>query len=493
MNLKDIIHKTILKVGKKYFNHVELNQIDEEVNNVPKYIVIVGAGAAGLFAACKLTEKGLADTKITIIDQGPNALDRKCPLIKDYRRCARCKPCNMLSGVGGAGTYSSGLLNLNPKIGGDLIEIVGDERLANEFIQQVDDIFVKHGAPTKKYMPSPKNIEEIKAKAGLVGIKFIPSIQRHIGTENAPQIINNIQTYLEKQGVTFRVNTKVKRVETDHVVLDNDKIINFNYCLLAPGRVGMTWLANELQRLGVKTTYEPISIGVRVEVPSFIMESICSIERDPKFHIYPNTYDDFVRTFCVNHEGFVVMERYSDGSLATNGHSFITEKSSNSNFALLVQIRLTKPLEDTTAYGRAIAANCATLGGGKPIVQRLSDIRHGRRSKESKMKTNLVQPTLKNATPGDISMALPHRIFTDIIEAIEKLETIIPGVAAPSTLLYAPEIKYSAKKVETDPHLETAVENIFVAGDGAGLSRGIIGAAVTGFVAAEGILRKLQV
>ncbi|MHC1591805.1 MAG: NAD(P)/FAD-dependent oxidoreductase, partial [Candidatus Helarchaeales archaeon] len=235
-----------------------------------------------------------------------------------------------------------------------------------------------------------------------------------------------------------------------------------------------------------------ISIGVRVEVPSFVLEPICSFERDPKFHIYPNTYDDFVRTFCVNHEGFVVMERYPDGSIATNGHSFINEKSPNSNLALLVQIRLTKPLEDTTAYGRAIARNCAILGGDKPIVQRISDIRRGRRSKESKIKNNLVQPTLKNVTPGDISMALPHRIFTDILEAIEKLEFVIPGIASPSTLLYAPEIKYSAKKVEVNQFFQTKKKRIFVAGDGAGLSRGIVAAAVTGIIAADGMLKEID-
>lgn len=455
-------------------------------------IVIVGAGAAGLFAAYKLTDQTLPDTSILIVDRGPDASERRCPLMKDYRLCAHCKPCNVLCGVGGAGTYSSGLLNLNPRIGGNLIDIAGDEKQALKFIQEVDDIFVKNGAPEKQYTPDPIKVEEIKTKASQVGIKFIPSVQRHLGTENAPRIIRNIKDSLEEKGVRFKLRTLVKQVEEKHLVLENDEKLQFDYCLLAPGRSGMTWLAAECKQLGIETTYEPISIGVRVEVPAYIMESICSHVRDPKFHVYPNTFDDFVRTFCVNHEGFVVMERYPDGSIATNGHSFIQEKSENSNFALLVQIRLTKPLEDTTAYGRSIALNCATLGGGNPIVQRISDIRRGRRSSVSKIKTNLVQPTLKNATPGDISMALPYRIFIDIIESIEKLDTVIPGLDAPSTLLYAPEIKYSAKKVQTNPSLETRMENIFVAGDGAGLSRGIVGAAVTGMVAANGILKKLK-
>ena len=429
---------------------------------------------------------------LEIIDKGDRVEDRKCPLIRNYRMCAHCDVCAILSGVGGAGTFSSGLLNLSPEIGGNLSALAGSKQKADDLIDKIDSIFVNHGSPKKKYRPDDKKIEEIKQKARSVGVKFIPITQRHIGTENAPRVIKSIQDELEsKENIHLSLKTEVESVKKNEIVLKNEEKKLFDFLLLAPGRSGMVWLTEQMSNLNIETKYEPISIGVRVEVPSRVMDSVCNFERDPKFHIYPKTYDDFVRTFCVNHEGFVVQERYPDDSVATNGHSFETEKSENSNFALLVQISLTEPLEDTTAYGKSIAYNCGTLGGGKPLLQRLGDIHEGRRSNWDRINNNSVQPTLKNVTPGDISMALPHRIFVDIMEAIGKMDSILPGLNSSSTLLYAPEIKYSAKRVITNNFLETSVPNIFVAGDGAGLTRGIVAAALTGLIAAEGILKKL--
>ncbi|MHA1384430.1 MAG: NAD(P)/FAD-dependent oxidoreductase [Candidatus Helarchaeota archaeon] len=451
-------------------------------------VIIIGAGCAGLFAAYKLMEN--KNLKIKIIDKGPDVEYRHCELQKDYRYCSHCKPCRTLCGVGGAGLLSSGLLNLNPEIGGDLVELGGSEEKACKLIKFIDKVFVQHGAPKKVYQGSSAKIKELQNEANSVGIRFIPITQRHIGTENAPNVIKSIQKKLEENNVQFILNTEVDLIKKNKILTKNGREFQYDFCLVAPGRSGMTWLADQMLKLNIKTKYEPIDIGVRIEVPWTVMEPICSIARDPKFHIFTHTFDDFVRTFCVNHRGFVVQEVYGEKNVTTNGHSFQKEKSDNTNFALLVKISLTEPLEDTTAYGETISFNCATLGGGKPLIQRLGDIRKNRRSKWSKLKDNFIQPTLRNVTPGDISMALPHRIFIDIIEALEKLNRLIPGVANNSTLLYAPEIKYSAKRVETNKFLETSLENLFVAGDGAGLTRGIVAAALSGLIAAEGILKK---
>jgi len=452
-------------------------------------VVIIGAGAAGLFAAYELCEQN--QLEIMIIDEGLSIDERGCAS-KDHKLCRKCTPCRILSGVGGAGTYSSGLLNLDPHIGGNLVELAGNEQRANELIEKVDSIFVKHGAQDEIFYPNQEKIEEIQRLAGSVGIRFIPVRQRLIGTENAPGIIKSIQKYLEANGVEFLLNQKAVKISANQITLENGTDLDFDFCLAAPGRSGMHWLSEQMELLHVKTNYLPVDIGVRVEVPSFIMDPICKFERDPKFHIYTSTYDDFVRSFCTNHQGYVVQEVYDDKTVAVNGHSFINEKSENTNFALLVRVALTKPLEDTSEYGRSIVQACTTLGGGKPIVQRLGDIKRGRRSTEDKIETNTVQPTLNNTTAGDISMALPHRILTDIIEAIEKLDRVIPGIASNNTLLYAPEIKYSAKLIITNKQLETSVDNLFVAGDGAGQTRGIIGAAISGIIAAQGIIEKVS-
>lgn len=451
-------------------------------------VVIIGAGAAGLFAAYELCQ--LKQVEIKIIEEGPAADQRVCAS-KEHAVCMKCDPCRMLCGIGGAGTYSSGLLNLDPQIGGDLSKLAGSEARARELIEKVDSIFVKHGAPDQIFHPNKEKIAEIQRLAGSVGIRFIPVRQRLIGTENAPNIIKGIQKFLEISGVQVLLNQRVVEITPSQIKLLNGNVIDFDFCLAAPGRYGMHWLAEQMEKLHIQTKYLPVDIGVRVEVPAFIMDHICGFERDPKFHVFTTTYDDFVRSFCTNHRGYVVQEVYEDGTVAVNGHSFINEQSQNTNFALLVRVSLTHPLEDTSAYGRSIVQACTTLGGGKPLVQRLGDVKRGRRSTEEKIKRNIIQPTLKSTTAGDVSMAFPHRILTDILEAIEKLDRVIPGVESNNTLLYAPEIKYSAKLVVTNEHLETSVENLFVAGDGAGQTRGIIGAAVSGMIAAQGIRRKI--
>jgi uncharacterized FAD-dependent dehydrogenase len=451
-------------------------------------VIIIGAGAAGLFAAYKLCENDKLEIKV--LEEGP-AVDKRDCHSKEHAVCLKCNPCRMLCGVGGAGAYSSGLLNLDPNIGGNLAELAGTEAKAKKLIEEIDTIFVKHGAPSQIFYPNEDKISEIQRLAGAVGIRFIPVRQRLMGTENAPKIIKNIQEHLESKGVQFLLNQRAIEITPNSIKLANGDEIKYDFCLAAPGRSGMHWLAGEMERLNIKTKYLPVDIGVRVEVPAFIMDHICQFERDPKFHIFTTTYDDFVRSFCTNHKGYVVQEVYDDGTVAVNGHSFIAEESENTNFALLVRVALTHPLEDTSAYGKSIVQACTTLGGGKPLVQRLGDIKRGRRSTEEKVRGNSIQPTLKSTTAGDISMAFPHRILTDILEAIEKLDKVIPGLESNNTLLYAPEIKYSAKQIVTNDQLETSMTNLFVAGDGAGQTRGIIGAAVSGMIAAQGILNKI--
>ena len=449
-------------------------------------VAIVGAGPAGMFAAKEIAER--SKMKVVVIDMGRDAKDRVCPATM-YKACNNCSPCSIMCGVGGAGTLSSGLLNLKPDIGGNLFSLVEDETEAWSLVKYVDDVFLANGAPKKVYDCGQREAQDLKRKAAAVGARFIPIPQRHIGTDNAPKVIQNLKEKLEELGVVFLLKKKVTMIDPGVVTLEEGSNIKCNYILAAPGRSGANWLANEARRLKIPTEYQPIDIGVRVEVPAVVMEPVIRVSRDPKFHIYPDTYDDFVRTFCVNHRGFVVQEVYDD-FIGVNGHAMTDKLSDNSNFALLVRVKLTEPLEDTTVYGRTIALQTTTLGGGKPIIQRLGDLKKGRRSTWDRINRGSLRPTLQNVTPGDVSMALSHRILTDLTEGLDKLDHVMPGVASDSTLIYAPEIKFSANRVCTNELLETRVKNLFVAGDGAGLSGGLVTAAATGVIAARGILKK---
>lgn len=394
-----------------------------------------------------------------------------------------------MCGLGGAGGMSSGILNLRHDIGGDLSRLTKSVRAAKELVKEVDEVFLAHGAPRDLYGVDSEGIKELTRRSAAAGVKFIPIPQRHIGSEHLPTVINSIREELEKRGVRFLLSTKVERVGRKEAVLDG-KAVRPDFILLAPGRVGAEWLAEQAKAVGIETAPGPIDVGVRVEVPAVIYEPVVKVNRDPKFHILTKTFDDFVRTFCTNSHGFVMEERYND-RVGVNGQSLRGKKSQNTNFAFLVHIELTQPVTDTTAYGKSIAYLATTIGGGRPLLQRLGDLRAGRRSTWERIERGHVTPTLRSVTPGDISMALPSRIVTDILEGLEVLDEVIPGVASDSTLLYAPEVKFYAMKTKVDENMETTVPNIFGAGDGAGLSRGIVTAAATGLLAARGVLKKV--
>lgn len=466
-------------------------------------IIIVGAGPAGLFAANEFTKEWASPAgkkKILVIDKGEDVEARRC-FVEEVGYCNHCEECNIMCGVGGAGTFSDGTLNLRPDVGGDLVEFCGHET-AWQLVKEVDDVFLEYGMPDELYKGSEKDIESLQRRAASVGANFIAINQRHIGSDKTQAVIKAFKDDLTGHGIEFMLNTKVGDLvieeEKDEggevtkvckgVITDAGETIKGGCTLLAPGRVGATWVDSLIKEHEIKAEYADIDVGVRVEVPAITMNPVTKINRDPKFHIRTKRYDDFSRTFCTNERGFVVKEDYGD-FIGVNGHSMKTKESENTNFAFLVRIRLTKPVENTTKYGRSIAKLATTIGGGKPIVQRMGDLRRGRRSTWERIKRNLVQNTLTDVTPGDISMALPHRITMNIIEGLEKLNEIIPGVASDSTLLYAPEIKFYAMRVEVDRNMETTVKNLFAAGDGTGLSRDIVNAAATGLLAARGVIK----
>jgi len=439
-------------------------------------VLIIGAGPAGLFASYEISEK---DKDILVVDKGKDVDDRT---EKD-----------IMCGIGGAGTYSDGTVNLRPDIGGNLREYTKNDRDAWKLVEYIQEILSEHGMPEPKKENTDQE-DRLKRRAASVGAKFFPILQSHIGSDKAPAVIKSFKEELEERGVDFRVETEIEDILIEDgeceggVTLEGEEI-RAEKTVLAPGRVGIDWVQKLTELHQLEADFAPIDIGVRVEVPSIIMDPVIEVNRDPKFHLYTKSYDDFVRTFCTNHQGFVVKEKY-DGFIGVNGHSMKDNKTDKTNFAFLVRTKLTEPIEDTTRYGRAIAQLASTIGGGKPIVQRLGDLTAGRRSTESRINRNPVQPTLDDYTPGDISMALPERAVMDIREGLKMLDEIIPGVYSSTTLLYAPEIKFYAKHLRVDDALKTSVPNLYAAGDGAGLSHDIVNAAATGIVAGRSIKEK---
>lgn len=462
------------------------------IMNFSKYdVIIVGTGPAGIFTALELVKHKKA-LKILLIDKGKDISDRRC-LSFDTGKCARCSPCNVLSGWGGAGAFSDGKLTLSSQVGGYLNEYIEEKKLT-ELIDYVDQIYLKYGAPSFTYVPPEDIVKKITKEANKYGLLFIASKIRHIGTEKCKQVLVNIKKDLEgyvdiifekEVDEILTIKRKVKGVK-----LKSGEKITSEFVVIAPGRSGNHWIQKEAKRLNLTTELNPVDIGVRVEVPASVMEDLTSIFYEPKFIYYTKTFDDKVRTFCVNPYGEVVTENI-DGIWTVNGHSYSHKKTENTNFAILCSTYFTEPFKEPVIYGKSIA-RLANLLGNTVLVQRLGDIKKGRRSTEERIAKNILQPTLKTATPGDLSFVLPYRYIVNILEMLEVLDKLMPGVNSPHTLLYGVEVKFYSLRLKLTKSFETEIKNLFAAGDGAGITRGLIQASVSGIVVAREILKRLN-
>jgi hypothetical protein len=452
--------------------------------------IIVGGGPAGLFAAWYFSE--YSKLNVLLIERGKAPHLRKCP-VSHKNPCVKCNPCNILCGIGGAGLFSDGKLNYIHKLGKtDLTQFLPVHK-AIELIDETESIFNRFGMDGPVYPTNMDEAKRIRKQAKKNGIDLLIIKQKHLGSDLLPQYISDMADAVQASGVQFHTeeavedviieNNCVKGVITSKATYDAPNVI------LAPGRVGADWVTRVAKKHGINQTHRGIEIGVRVEVHNDIMQDLCDIIYDPTFFIQTQKYDDQTRTFCTNKGGFVALENYKH-FVCVNGHAYHNKKSSNTNFAFLSKVILTEPVTDNHAYGESIGNLATLIGGGKPILQRFGDLKRGRRSTWQRIKKGYIEPTMTNVVCGDIAMALPERILTNLIEGLDKLNTVIPGVSNDETLLYAPEIKFFATQIETNSNLETKIHGMYVAGDGPGVAGNIVSAAATGIIPARAILSK---
>lgn len=454
-------------------------------------VVIIGAGPAGLFAAYELITKN-KNLKIALMDKGQKVKTRFCPMNKNKTKCVNCNPCRILSGYGGAGTFSDGKLNFIPKLGkSDLFKYMSESE-ANKLIDDTEAIFTKFGMDSDVFPSNMEEALEIKRRVAIQGARLLLIRQKHLGSDHLPEYIEQFSNFLEDHGVVLYENTDVSDVvrgkDGYQVFFGKEKLLT-RKVIVAPGRTGAKWVQELADKYQIPYLSQSIEIGVRVEVRKEILESITKVIYDPTIFIHTDTYGDEIRTFCTNPGGFVAKENYY-GYICVNGHALKEVKSNNSNFAFISRVHLTEPVTNTRLYGESIARIANVLGDSKPIIQSLKDLRCGRRSTWHRINQGFIEPTLKDCVAGDLALVLPHRIVTNILEGLEKLDKIIPGVNNDETLLYGPEIKFFSNEIETDNHFKLKSEDIYFVGDGAGKAGNIVVAAATGLVAARDILER---
>ncbi len=442
-------------------------------------VILIGAGPSTIFATLILVEAGIE--KIAIFEKGKDIHERKRGIPKD-----------LLCGWGGAGAFSDGKLTLSTKIGGFLDEFIPSSQL-KELLKEADNLWISFGAPKETQGETSDRTEVLYQEAKQAGLEFLPMKIRHLGTENCVPLLKRIRDHLQTRvDIFFETPVKEILVEGDRVkgvLLRDDRRVEADFVICGPGRVGAEWVKREIERLGIPSAPNPVDIGVRVEAPASILLKLTEIAYEAKLIYYSKTFDDRVRTFCMNPFGEVVTE-IIDAIITVNGHSYAEKRTENTNFAVLVSSTFTEPFNDPIGYGKYIARLANLLGQGV-IVQRLGDLLDGRRSTRERIERCITRPTLPSATPGDLSFVLPYRHLKNIIEMLEAMDRITPGIFSRHTLLYGVEVKFYTNRIKLSPALETDIKNLFFVGDGAGVTRGLIQASISGIIASREILKRV--
>ena len=450
-------------------------------------VIIVGSGPAGIFTALELLKEN-EKLKIIMFDKGNSIKVRKCPKAKTLS-CVSCKPCNISCGFGGAGAFSDGKLSLSKDVGGWLEDYIEVNEL-NSLIKYVDSIYLDYGG-NKEISYNEEFANEFDYECSKYGLKFIKCPIRHLGTEKSAEIMDKMYDYIVSKGVEVISREEIIEVDMKNKTVKSDKkSYKGKNIVLAVGRSGSDWLINQCRKNDVNTTNNQVDIGVRVELPRAITDHLTDNLYEFKVYNSSKTTENIVRTFCMNPGGFVSQENYDDNLAVVNGHSYHDIKSDKTNFALLVSSRFTEPFDEPITYGKYIARLSNMLTGGKIMVQRLKDLRNGKRSTYDRIKKLSYTPTLKDAVPGDLSYVLPSRIVNALLETFDELEHVCPGISGRDTIMYGVEVKFYSAKIEVDNNLQTKYKGVYTIGDGAGITRGLMQASISGVIAARNILKK---
>ena len=453
-------------------------------------VIIIGAGPGGIFSAYELALRN-PQLKVAVFEAGHALNKRHCPIDgKKIKNCIGCKSCSIMSGFGGAGAFSDGKYNITNAFGGTLYEYIGKEK-ALDLMYYVDDINMRYGGEgTKLYSTAGS---KFKKECIQHDLHLLDASVRHLGTDINYIVLENIYNEL-KEKADFFFDTPVETVrktEGGYIVVTNDKEYSCEKCVISVGRIGSKWMEKVCRDLKIPTKSNRVDLGVRVELPADVFSHLTDELYESKIVYRTNTYGDKVRTFCMNPKGAVVSEN-TNGIITVNGHSYEdpAKHTENTNFALLVSQKFSEPFKDSNGYGESIARLSNMLGGGV-LVQRFGDLIRGRRSTQERVDEAFLIPTLK-ATPGDLSLVLPKRILDGIIEMIYALDKVAPGTANDDTLLYGVEVKFYNMEVAVNSDLECCHENLYIIGDGSGITHSLSHASASGVHVARKIIEKMQ-
>jgi uncharacterized protein len=458
--------------------------------------VIAGCGMAGMLAALELL-RHMPQARVLIADSGL-ALDER------ERQAA-----SQMGGSGGAGLYLGGRLYLGPAS----IPVPPPGTAPTDFttvlegagyeqrVREVNALLDTHGASAVLRAAPDAPILAAVAAAESAGLEYITSYPaRFLTLEERRGTLRRLMHHLEEFGVSFAFNMHVApdgrtgagfrvRLDSASEAEGRERFVSARALLLAPGRYGAEWLVETSRRLGASVAQLPSAFGIRLEVPTGAYAPLTDINPDPRIQrALPE--DAVIKTYATCPGGAVVpVSRY--GALVASGVPLsLAQRNGSTTFAVLVQPGVAGA-ENIWSGGKVVASRLNTRAPGRLIVQRLADVRAGRPTSGEALARNVVQPTCADATPGALHDVYPAAFWRAVEDFLARLERLAPGVSTGDALAYGPA-EERFWYFPTDDQLQSTVPGLFVAGDGAGQSQGIIQAGVTGLLAGGGLARHLR-
>jgi uncharacterized FAD-dependent dehydrogenase len=424
-----------------------------------KEVIIIGAGPAGLFAALRCIEKGF---RPIIIERGKDVKARVSDIKAINMEGFVNEDSNYCFGEGGAGTYSDGKLYTRSKKRGETDRIL--------------ELLVGFGAT-----------KEITVDA-----------HPHIGTNKLPGIISKIRECIIEHGGIVHFNSRV----TDILIRNNEvagikthdgTIINATKIILATGHSARD-IFELLYSIGIPLIAKPFALGVRVEHPQSIIDSIQYKRNERGPYLPPSSYNIVrqingrgVYSFCMCPGGVIAPCATNNGEIVTNGWSPSRRDMPFANSGIVVELKI----EDFKAFENkgALAAmefqksieQKAWLEAGKTQkapAQRLIDLVNGKHSQ------NLPETSYKpGVTSVDIKSVLPAFIHKALQEGFKEFGKAMKGFLTEEAIVLAPESRTSSpvripRNPETLEHI--TLKGLYPCGEGAGYAGGIVSAAIDG-------------
>ena len=424
-----------------------------------KSVTIIGAGPAGYFAALELLENGV---KPIIFERGKDVRARRRDLKAIQQNGVVDPHSNYCFGEGGAGTYSDGKLYTRSHKRGNI----------NKSLK----LLVEHGAT-----------EEILIDA-----------HPHIGSNKLPNIVANIRKTILKYGGEIHFNSCVtdfiiKDQKMLGVVVNREKEHLSDSIILATGHSARD-IYYLLQKHGVPMESKPFALGVRIEHPQALIDSLQYNQEPREQNLPASSYrlacqveDKGVFSFCMCPGGLVVPAATAPGEIVVNGMSLSRRDSSYANSGTVVEvdpkeldIEVDNEIFKGLEFQKQVERNVFLSGNGSQAApaQRLTDFVNGTFS-NSLPSTSYI-PGLFSAPLNEI---LPNFIYEYLREGIFKFGKKMNGYLTSEANVIATESRTSSPiKVprSKETYMHEAITGLFPCGEGAGFAGGIISAAVDG-------------